>query len=184
MDIHWQSSVHLYYCSPIMLLHKNTLAWKMNCVLLTFFTLYQQINNFFTITAISIERVYSIYYPFHSYRFNSFGWMSKIAVSILSISLIQTIIQITLGFSTGNFTDTIMCTPYIILGTYGLLFGIIIFSISSIVCLSMSLLIVGKLVRRKRNENLRTNTGTTNTEYKITKMLITGNKIFNLKRLF
>ena len=156
------------------ILHRNTLAWKINCVLLAFFTLYQQVNNFFTITAISIERVYSIYYPLHSYKFNNFGRMTKIAVSILSISLIQTIIQITLGFSTDNVTDTSMCTPYIVIGRYGFFFGTIIFSISSIVCLSMSLLIVVKVIQRKRNEDLRTNTGPTNAEYKITKMLITG----------
>ena len=129
---------------------------------------------FFTITAISIERVYSIYYPLHSYKFNNFGRMTKVAVSILSISLIQPITEIIIGFSTDNLTNTSMCTPYIVVGRYGWFFGIIIFSISSIVCLSMSLLIVGKLIQRNRNENLRTNTVPTNTEYKITKMLITG----------
>ena len=155
-------------------LHRSTLAWKINCVLLTSFTLYQQANNVFTITAISIERVYSIYYPLHSYKFNSFSRMSKVAVSILSISLIETITQITIGFTTGNFTDTSICTPYTIVGRYGFLFGIIIFSISSFACHSMSLLIVGKLIHQKHNGNLRTNAGPTNTEYKITKMLITG----------
>ena len=147
---------------------------EVNCVLLTSFTLYQQVNNVFTVTAISIERVYSIYYPFHSYKFNSFGRMKKVVVLILSISSIETLIQITIGFFTGNFTDTSICTPYTIVGRYGFLFGIIIFSISSFVCHSMSLLIVGKLFQQKHNGDLRTNTGPTNTEYKITKMLITG----------
>ena len=43
------------------ILHRNTPAWKINCVLLAFFTVYQHTNNYFTIAAISIERVYSIY---------------------------------------------------------------------------------------------------------------------------
>ena len=62
--------------------HRNTLVWKLNCVLLTFFSVYQLVINFFTITAISIERVYSIYYPLHSYKFNSFGRMTKVTVSM------------------------------------------------------------------------------------------------------
>ena len=155
-------------------LPSNTLKWKVNCVLFAFLTLYQHVNNFISITTISIERVYSIYYPLHSYKFNSFGRMMKVAVAVLSISCATIITEITIGFFTGNLKDTSKCTVYVVIGRYGWLVGFVTFSIGSVVCISMSLLIVGKLMHRKQNRNLWTNTGPTNTEYKITKMLMTG----------
>ena len=155
--------------------HRNTLVWKLNCVLLTFFSVYQIVNNFFTITAISIERVYSIYYPLHSYKFSSFGRMTKVTVSILGVSFVETIIQITIGFLADDKRDSSMCTGYLIMGTYGIIFGMVIYSICSIVCLSMSLLIVVKLIQRKRGQDLRSNNQPNNAEYKSTKMFITGN---------
>ena len=154
--------------------YRDALVWKINCVLLALFSLYQHANNVSTITAISIERVYSIYYPLHSYKFNSFSRMSKVTVSILIISFIETIIQISIGFLTNDQRDASMCTGYLIIGRYGVIFGMVIISISSIVCLSMSLLIVVKLIQRKRNRNLRSNTDPSNAEYKVTKMFITG----------
>ena len=154
--------------------YRDTLAWKINCVLLALFSVYQHANNVSTITAISIERVYSIYYPLHSYKFNSFNRMSKVAVSILIISFIETTIQITIGFFTDDQRDASMCTGYLIIGRYGIIFGMVIIFISSVVCLCMSLLIVAKLIQRKRNQNLRSNTEPSNAEYKVTKMFITG----------
>ena len=156
-------------------INRNTLAWKLNCILLGFLTVYQQTNNYFSVTAISIERVYSIYFPLHSYKSNSFGRMTKVALSILSISLIQTIIQNSIGFFTDDKRDTSRCTGFSIMGKYGVIFGMTIFSISSIVCFSMSLLIIVKLINRKRGQDLRSNTELNNAEYKATKMFITGN---------
>ena len=141
---------------------------------LPFLALFQHVNNLISITAISIERVYSIYFPLHSYRNNSFGRMLKVSVTVLTISCAMIITVITIGFFTGNFQDTSKCTAYLVTGRYGFLLGIVTFSIGSVVCISSSLLIVGKLMHRKQNRNLRTSTGPTNTEYKITKMLITG----------
>ena len=154
--------------------HRDTLAWKLNCIFLALFSVYQHANNVSTITAISIERFYSIYYPLHSYKFNSFGRMRKVAVSILIISFIETIIQIITGFFTDDQRDASMCTGYLIIGRYGVIFDMVIISISSIVCLSMSLLIVVKLIQRKRNQDLRSNTEPNNAKYKVTKMFITG----------
>ena len=101
--------------------------------------------------------------------------MTKVTVSILSVSFVETIIQITIGFLTDDKRDSSMCTGYLILGTYGIIFGMVIYSISSIVCLSMSLLIVVKLIQRKRGRDLRSNNEPNNAEYKSTKMFITGN---------
>ena len=152
----------------------NTLKWKVNCVLFAFLTLYQHVNNLISITAISIERVYSIYFPLDSYRNNSFGRMLKIAVAVLTISCATIITEITIGFFTGNLKDTSKCTVYVVIGRYGWLVGFVTFSIGSVVCISSSLLIVGKLMHRKQNRNLWTSNRPTNTEYKITKMLIMG----------
>ena len=155
-------------------LHRNTLAWKINCVLYTFLTVFQHGNNVLSIAAISIERFYTIYFPFHAYKFNSFGKMKKLIVVVLSISFAGSIIEISLGFVTVNLNDTSMCSVFLVVGTYGWLYGLVITSISSVVCISMSLLIVGKLIHRKRDRNFGTTSGSTNTEYKITKMFITG----------
>ena len=155
-------------------LPRNTLAWKINCVSYTFLTVYQHGNNVLSIAAISIERVYTIYFPFHSYKFNSFGKMIKVTVGLLSFCFTGSAIQIILGFFSGNLKDTSLCTVYLVSGIYGWFYGLIVTAISSVVCISLSLLIVGKLIHRRRNQNLSTNTGPSNTEYKITKMFITG----------
>ena len=100
--------------------------------------------------------------------------MKKLIVVVLSISFAGSIIEISLGFATGNLNDTSMCSVFLVVGTYGWLYGLVITSISSVVCISMSLLIVAKLIHRKRDRNFYTTSGSTNTEYKITKMFITG----------
>ena len=158
-------------------LHRNTLAWKINCVLYTFLTVYQHGNNVLSIAAISIERAYTIYFPFHSYKFNSFGKMIKVTVGVLSFCFTGSTTQIIVGIFTENLKDTSLCTVYVVSGRYGWLFGFAVTYISSFICVSMSLLIVGKLIHRKRTQNLSTNTGPTNTEYKITKMFITGKEL-------
>ena len=155
-------------------LPRNTLAWKVNCVSFAFLGLYQHVNNLISITAINTERTYTIYFPLDSHKNNSFGRMMKVAVAVLSISCVTIITAITIGFLTGNLKNTSKCTVYVVIGRYGWLVGFVTFSIGSIVCISLSLLIVGKLMHRKQNLNLGTSTGPTNTEYKITKMLITG----------
>ena len=155
-------------------LHIYTLAWKINCVLFVFLTVFQHGNNLLCIMAISIERACSIYFPFHSYKFNSFGRMMKVALAVSSISSTTMIIEITIGFITGNFKNTSMCTVYTVAGRHGFLFGFILYSIASVVCMLMSLLIVGRLIYRKRKWHFGDSTGPSNSEYKITKMLITG----------
>ena len=152
----------------------NTLAWKINCASYAFLALYQHGNNVLSIAAISIERSYTIYFPLHAYRNNSFGRMMKVTVGALSISFIGITTELILGFFTGNFTEGSRCTAYLVAGRYGWYYGFTMTSIGSVVCVSVSLLIVGKLIHRKRNQNLSTHTGSTNTEYKITKMFITG----------
>ena len=167
--------------------HRNTLAWKVNCVLFASLTLYQHVNNLLCITAISVERVYSIYFPLHSYKFNTFGKMTKVAVAVSSISLTTTVSGIVIGFLTGNLKDTSNCTVYLVTGRIGWLSGFILYSIGSVICITMSLLIVAKLIHRKRNRNFSATNGPTNTEYKITKMLITDKvlifKIFKNPRI-
>ena len=156
----------------------NILVWKVNCALFASLAIYQHVNNIFCIAAMSVERVYNIYFPLHSYKFNSFGKMTKIAVAVSSISLTSTIIGIAIGFLTGNLKDTSNCTVYLVSGRIGWLYGFILYSISSVICISMSLLIVAKLIHRKRDRNFSATNGLTNTEYKITKMLITGKLLF------
>ena len=155
-------------------LHRDALAWKINCVSYAYLTVFQHGNNVLSIAAISIERVYSIYFPLHAYKFNSFGKMKKLTIVVLSIAFAGSIIEILLGFFDGNLNDTFMCSVFLVVGRQGWLYGLVITCISSVICISMSLLIVGKLIYRNRDRNFDTTGGPTNTEYKITKMLITG----------
>ena len=157
-------------------LHRNTLAWKIICASYAFIGLYQHGNNVVSIAAISIERVYTIYFPLHSYRNNSFGRMMKVTIGVLSLSFTGTITGLILGFFTGNFKEKSMCSAYLVVGRYGWFWGLIVASVSSVLCVSASLLIVGKLIHRKRNQKLSTSIRRTNTEYKIAKMFITGKK--------
>ena len=154
-------------------LHRNTLAWKINCTSYAFLALYQHGNNVLSIALISIERAYTIYFPLHAYRNNSFGCMMKVTAGALSISFTGITTELIIGFITGNFTEVSRCTAYLVAGRYGWYYGFTMTSFGSVLCVSVSLLIVGKLIHRKRNQNLNTRT---NTEYKITKMFITGMK--------
>ena len=65
-----------------------------------------------------------------------------------------------------------MCSVFLVVGTYGWLYGLVITSISSVVCISMSLLIVAKFIHQKRDRNFGSTSGSTNTEYKITIIII------------
>ena len=48
-----------------------------------FFQLLQQTVNVISIMAIGIERMYSIYFPLHAYKTNSFKIMAKISLLII-----------------------------------------------------------------------------------------------------
>ena len=145
--------------------HRNTLAWKVNCFLFASMALYQHGNNLFCIAAISVERVYSIYFPLHSYKFNSFDKMTKVAVTVSIISLTSTITGIVVGFLIGNLKDTSNCTGYSVTERLGWLLSFIWYAIFSVIGISMSLLIVAKLIHLKRDRNFSATNGATNIEY-------------------
>ena len=71
--------------------------------------------------AISIERVYSIYFPLQSYKTNSFQRMMKVALIILCSALTITLVGLTMGFYTENFTDTLVCIGPTVAGRQGAL---------------------------------------------------------------
>ena len=122
--------------------------------------------------AISIERVYSIYFPFHSYKFNSFKTVTKIMVVILILSLAEVIVQAIVGFCTENFTDTSVCVGMTVIGDKGAIIGVISFSISSA--------FIRKLLQRQKVHSTVTSVSRRTADYNITKMLTTGNVLYFL----
>ena len=49
-------------------LDNNTKSWRISCSFQNFVSTYQQCTNYISIMAISIERVYSVYFPLQTYK--------------------------------------------------------------------------------------------------------------------
>ena len=163
---------------------KNGHQWKIVCSTLGFLLMWQQFINIFSLMAISIERVYSIYFPLHAYKSNTFNKMKRISTFIIILSLLEAITSVKLGFLFGNFQNRFLClirtvtgTLYIIIGTYAAV---------SFVSLVMTFAIIAKLMYLQRTQAAVTRTVRDNTEYKITKMLILGKSflILNADKFF
>ena len=161
--------------------------WKIICSIQTFFSLWQQFINIISLTAISIERVYTLYFPLRAYKNNSFERMTKVCVCLLIISFLKTSAEITLGFHYGNFLNRSICLIRTVTGPvvtyYSLVWSFVVFSVVTVFNTG---LVVGKAIHLKRK---RSDTGAAQTnnmqcmQYKITKLLGTGKCChFNFRR--
>ena len=151
-------------------LDKNGHQWKIVCVALGFFLMWQQFINIFSLMAISIERVYSIYFPLHAYRSNTFNKMKKISVFIITFCLLEAITLVRLGFLFGNFQSRLLCLIRTVTGKLHIVIGT--YAVVSFVSLVMTLGIITKLFCIRRTQ--ASVTARYLSEYKITKMLILG----------
>ena len=151
-------------------LDKNRHQWKIVCVILGFFLMWQQFINIFSLMAISIERVYSIYFPLHAYKSNTFNKMKKISVFIITFCLLEAIVLVRLGFLFGNFQSRLLCSIRTVTGKLHIVIGT--YAVVSFVSLVMTLGIIIKLFWIRRIQAAVT--ARYHAEYKITKMLILG----------
>ena len=158
------------------ILDNDTFEWKVTCTVSMIFASWPQVNNVFCVMAIGIERVYSVYFPLHSYQANSFSRMMKVSALIMIISALLVACVVLLGFYTGNFRDTSLCIVVNAFGTTAKDILVTAFGISSVIGLLMTLLVAGKIIQRMRRttELSRHVRQRTNGELKITKMLLTG----------
>ena len=85
------------------IMERDTTPWRIVYTALGFFLLLPHCINIIPIMAISIERVYCIYFAHHAYANNSFNKMTKIKMFIIIISIVKTALVIGLGFVVGNF---------------------------------------------------------------------------------
>ena len=70
-------------------LNKLSNTWTLICSILGFFLLWQQFINIFSLMAISLERAYSVYFPLHSLKTNSFNKMIKVSIFIIVFTLLK-----------------------------------------------------------------------------------------------
>ena len=160
------------------ILNVNSKLWKIVCMGLNFFLLLQQYVNIISITAISIERVYCIFFPLHSFQHNNFTKMTKVAIFILLFAFLIVSSEITLGFFLGNFIHVekiLHCGYGTAVGTTVLLYMVIpIVLIFSMISLFFTGLVAGKLIHLKRKRPESCAPKNISSEYKITQMLLTG----------
>ena len=150
--------------------------WTIACTVQTYMQLLQHITNVFSLAAISVERVYSIYFPFHARKNNNFHRMVKIASILLVFCIMVTTIFISFGFIFGNFATRSYCLISIVTGKFMMTFVLLpVFLLGSLITLVNTIFILIKLIKLKRNAKSRS-TGSLhlNHDYKITKMLLTG----------
>ena len=157
-------------------LNKLSNTWTLICSILGFFLLWQQFINIFSLMAISLERAYSVYFPLHSLKTNSFNKMIKVSIFIIVFTLLKSATEVWLGFKFGNnFRRRNLCLIRAVTGSgynyYTVIGG---FVICSTVTLVMTLAIIGKVLYVHRGGSTLTRTRRTNVEYKVTKMLIMG----------
>ena len=137
---------------------------------------FQHCVNRMTIMAISIERFYSIKFPLHAFKSNTFFKMMKFSMAILLISFLQVVTMISIGFSTGYIVDyPSACTGHYVFGDEGTNLFMITFVISSLIGFTMTGMIIFLLVHKQWTQNMN-QTIHHNTEYRITKMLCTGKR--------
>ena len=152
-----------------------TETWKICCKTYIFMEAFQHSVNYISIMAISIERFYSIKFPMHAFKSNSFGRMIKVAAVILLFSFLQILTVILIGtFTPAVVIDSsIACTNHYAFGEIGTYIGPAMFAISSLIGLTITGLIISLLIHRQWTQKLN-QTIHHNTEYRITKMLCTG----------
>ena len=157
------------------ILENALMTWKVVCSVLIFFLTFQQTVNYVSVMAISIERTYTIFFPMHAYRNNSFGRMQKLAFWLLGYALVHTSVEIGLGFNFGNFQYTTWCIFRTVAGPLVTVYGILMtLLLSSITSFFMTSIILLKLVCLRRQRRTEDSTKLSNSQYKITKMLATG----------
>ena len=150
-----------------------TKLWKIHCTIFIFFVVSQQTINYISIMAISIERVYSIYYPLEAYKHNNFKKMMAFTRLVLFVSILHVVIEFLLGFYTENFTST-SCIGIVVMGQAGRMVLTISFVICSAISLLMSALVIIKLFKRRILATSSRPVNLGHTEYRISKMLVTG----------
>ena len=155
---------------------KNTeQSWKITCSFQAFFSLWQQFINIMSLTAISIERVFTLYFPLLAYKNNSFKRMSNVSLCLLVISFLKTSAEITLGFHYGNFKNRSICLIRTVTGPvityYSLIWS---FVVCAVVTIFNTGLIIGKAIHLKRKRFDAGRVHANNMQYKITKLLVTG----------
>ena len=155
-------------------LDKLSNTWTLICSILGF--LWQQFINIFSLMAISLERAYSVYFPLHSLKTNTFNKMIKVSIFSIVFTLLKSATEVWLGFKFGNnFRKRSLCLIRTVTGLgynyYTVIGG---FVICSTVTLVMTLAIIGKVIYVHRGGSTLTRTRRTNVEYKVTKMLIVG----------
>ena len=155
-------------------LDKLSNTWTLICSILGF--LWQQFINIFSLMAISLERAYSVYFPLHSLKTNTFNKMIKVSIFTIVFTLLKSATEVWLGFKFGNnFRKRSLCLIRTVTGSgynyYTVIGG---FVICSIVTLVMTLAIIGKVIYVHRGGSTLTRTRRNNVEYKVTKMLIIG----------
>ena len=151
--------------------------WAIACtVVQTYMQLLQHITNVFSLAAISVERVYSIYFPFHARKNNNFHRMVKIASILLVFCIMVTTIFISFGFIFGNFATRSYCLISIVTGKFMMTFVLLpVFLLGSLITLVNTIFILIKLIKLKSNAKSRSTVSLhLNHDYKITKMLLTG----------
>ena len=93
--------------------NKLSNTWTLICSILGFFLLWQQFINIFSLMAISLERAYSVYFPLHSLKTNSFNKMIKVSIFIIVFTLLKSATEAWLGFEFGNnFRRRNLCLLY------------------------------------------------------------------------
>ena len=160
------------------ILSVNSNSWRIVCTGLNFFLLLQQYVNVISITAISIERVYCIFFPLHSFQHNNFTKMTKVSIFILVFAILIVSTEVTLGFFLGNFVNIekiLHCGYGTVVGTTVLLYIVIpIVLIFSMINLFFTGLVAGKLIHLKRRRTESCAPKNMSSEYKVTQMLLTG----------
>ena len=149
-------------------------AWKCLCKTYLSLKAFQHSVNCISIMAISIERFYSIKFPMHAFKSNSFCRMMKFSTLILLISFLQVVIMTSIGFFTGYIADCPSpCTGEFVFGDEGITIFMITFLVSSLISLVMTGMIVSLLIHRQRTRKM-SHTIHHSIEHRITKMLCTG----------
>ena len=152
-----------------------TETWNICCKTYLFLEAFQHGVNYISIMAISIERFYSIKFPMHAFKSNSFGRMFKVTAVILLFSFLQILTMILIGTFTAEVAmdSSTACTTHYAFGEIGMFIYLAMFVISSLIGLTMTGLIISLLIHRQWTQKLN-QTVHHNTEYRITKMLCTG----------
>ena len=130
-------------------------TWKYFCKTYLSLVAFQHSVNCITIMAISIERFYSVKFPLHALKSNTFFRMLKVSVVILLVSFVQVVTIISIGFTTGYIADyPSACTGHYAFGDKGANAFIITFFISSLVGLTMTGMIIFLLIHRQWTQKM------------------------------